>query len=298
MLTDTEKSDSIRRVTWAGVLGNILLSGLKFAVGVLGSSQAVVADAVHSLADLTTDAAILIGVRYWSVPADECHPYGHRRIETMITAGIGLVLAAAALGIGYRGLVTIGRGPAEQPGLIAFWGAAVSIAAKEGLYRWTASVGKRARSAALIANAWHHRSDALSSAPAALAVGIAAVNPHWSFVDHVGAVVVSGLILHASWKIMKPALLELSESSASRGISSRIRTVSEETEGVDSVHAIRTRRQGSAVFADLHVVVDGSMSVARGHSIAGAVKHRILEQIEDVVDVVVHLEPSEGSDKR
>ncbi len=287
----SRNAGAIRRITWIGLVGNILISILKFIVGIVGSSQAVVADAVHSLSDATTDVAILVGVRFWSPPADECHPYGHSRIETIVTAGIGIVLAFVALGIGYRGITTVRSEHIEQPRMIAFTGAVISIILKEILYRWTLSIGRQKKSSALIANAWHHRSDALSSIPAALSVAIAAFSPELSFVDHIGAIIVSLFILHASWKIMKPAFSELSDSGAPSQIKSLIHAVSSETDNIEDVHAIRTRRMGSGIMVDLHITVDGDMSVSRGHDVSEEVKRRIQERVPNVLDVVVHLEP-------
>jgi cation diffusion facilitator family transporter len=290
--TGEQNIREVRRITWIGLIANIILAALKMIVGVLGSSQAIVADAVHSISDMTTDIAVLIGVRLWSHPADECHPYGHRRIESIVTVGIGVTLVAVALAIGYRGIASVRDVHIVQPRWIAFIGAAISIVAKEALYRWTLHVGKRTRSAAVRANAWHHRSDALSSIPAALAVAIAAFDPHWSFVDHIGAVIVALFILHASWRIIGPALAELSDMGAPVDITTRICEAASATEDVHDVHAVRTRRMGPSVFVDLHITVDGAMTVHWGHLVSEAVKRNIQNQVPDVVDVVVHLEPS------
>lgn len=283
----------IRRITWIGLVCNVSLSGLKFVVGILGASQAVVADAVHSLSDTVTDIAILVGVRFWFSPPDKSHPYGHRRIETIITVGIGVTLAIAAFAIGYRGMTTIRSEDIQQPAWIAFWGALASIVTKEVLYRWTVRVGRREKSSAVIANAWHHRSDAFSSVPAAIAVAIAAFNPDWAFVDHVGAVIVSLFILHASLKIIKPALSELSDSSAPSHVQDVISTAGMEIDGVEDIHAVRSRIMGAGIHVDLHVTVQGSMSVSRGHELSEEVKKRIMERVPDVLDVVVHLEPDD-----
>jgi cation diffusion facilitator family transporter len=287
-----QDASEIRRVTWIGLFVNVLLSGLKLAVGIAGSSQAVVADAFHSISDITTDVAVLVGVRYWLTPADDGHPYGHRRIESIVSVGIGVALAGVAAIICYRGISTVRSEHITQPGWIAFVGALVSIGAKETLYRWTMAVGKRMKSSAVRANAWHHRSDALSSIPAAVAVAFAAVNPAWSFVDHMGAVIVAMFILRASWKIMKPALDELSDSGAPESVRARILEAAAGTDEVVDVHAIRTRRMGSGVLVDLHITVDGTMSVLRGHDVSELVKRRIQERVDDVIDVVVHVEPS------
>jgi cation diffusion facilitator family transporter len=283
----------VRRITWIGLVGNIAVSALKFVVGIIGASQAVIADAVHSLSDMTTDIAILLGVRYWSNPADEDHPYGHGRIETIVTLAVGIVLAVIAFGIGYNAISTVRVEHIRQPKWIAFIGAMASIVVKEILYHWTVAVGKRARSTAVIANAWHHRSDALSSIPAAIAVVVALVNPDWAFVDHIGALVVSLFILHASWRIIKPALEELADRGAPSHINDSIEALVMAIDGVDAVHAIRTRRLGASIHVDLHITVDGNMSVCEGHDIAEAVKQQLLENGPDVIDVVVHLEPCE-----
>jgi cation diffusion facilitator family transporter len=288
----TASTREVRRITWIGLVGNVLISGLKLTVGIAGSSQAVIADAVHSISDIITDVAVLVGVRYWTTPPDECHPYGHRRIEAIVTVGIGAALGAAGLLIGYEGIASVRNEHIRQPGLIALTGALVSIVTKEILYRWTQAVGKRIGSPALRANAWHHRSDALSSIPAAIAVAVASIRPELSFVDHMGAVIVAVFILHASWKIIKPALAELSDQGAPQDVTARIREVALATDEVTGVHALRTRRMGPGVMVDLHITVDGTMSVTRGHDVSKAVKRRIKEQVEEVLDVVVHLEPA------
>ncbi|MDY7011202.1 MAG: cation diffusion facilitator family transporter, partial [Planctomycetota bacterium] len=283
----------VRRVTWVGLAINLVLSALKFAAGVLGSSQVVVADAVHSLSDATTDITLLVGVRFWSKPPDEGHPYGHRRIETVVTIFIAAALAAVGVGLAYRGLATLQEHHASPPTMIAFVAAIVSIVTKEGIYRWTVTVGRRIKSSAVVANAWHHRSDALSSIPAALAVAAAIFVPSWSFLDHVGAVLVSAFILHAAWKIARPALAQMIDAGVSEKVRRNIRAIAIETDGVEAVHAIRTRYLGSGIQVDLHVLVAPSLTVRRGHEISGAVKHRLLASDPDILDVVVHLEPYE-----
>ena len=156
-------ASTVRRLTLIGVVINLALTFMEFVAGIVGNSQAVVADAVHSLSDTVTGVAVLVGVRFWSRPPDECHPHGHRRIEFLVTIFIGLILAAVALGIGYNALATLHDPQRKPPGAVAFFAAVVMIFTKEFLYQWTISVGKEIRSPALIASAWHHRSDALSS---------------------------------------------------------------------------------------------------------------------------------------
>ncbi|MBN1521491.1 MAG: cation transporter [Candidatus Aureabacteria bacterium] len=285
--------DDVIRVTWVGVIVNVVLAGLKLILGVLGSSQAVIADAVHSLSDLGTDCAVLCGYKFWSAPADECHPYGHQKIETIITAFIGILLGVAALGIGYHAIVTVRGEHLRQPGWVAFLAAVFSIFSKEILYRWTVKVGRRAGSSAVIANAWHHRTDALSSIPVAAAVAVAAFSPNWSFIDHIGALVVSIFILHTAWTITRSALSQLADEGVSEKERKEIYDVALATEGVKSVHAVRSRRMGAGIYIDLHIMVDGDLSVTQGHKISGLVKYRLREIIQDVIDVIIHLEPFE-----
>jgi cation diffusion facilitator family transporter len=298
---DPGRVREVKRVTWTALVFNVAISAAKLAAGIFGQSQAIVADAVHSASDSVTDVAVLIGVRYWSAPADARHPHGHRRIETLMTAAVGLVLVGVAGGIVYHALVTLpGEHAAdEEPGWVAFIAAAVSIVGKEGLYRWTAAIGRRIGSPAVVANAWHHRSDGLSSVPAALAVlAVKLLGRDWMFIDHVGAVIVSLLILRAAWRIVSPALGELIDVGASEEKRAEIRKIALATDGVREVHKVRTRYSGSSLQVDLHVRVDGTLSVRQGHDISERVKERLVSEGPAVLDVVVHLEPVEEDHSR
>ena len=287
-----DPSAEIRRVTWTGLAVNLSLAAVKLAAGIAGNSQAIIADAVHSISDMSTDVAILVGVRYWTRPADTGHPHGHRRIETMVTLGIGLVLAAVATGLVWHAVVTLHEGYTGPPGWIAFAAGVVSVGSKELLYRWTASVGRRVKSMAVVANAWHHRSDALSSVPACLAVAGAAIDPAWSFLDHVGAIAVSLFIYQAAFRIVLPAFQKLIDSGAPEADLEQIRAIALATTGVRCVHAIRTRYvSGSSLAVDLHIRVDSDMTVRAGHDISETVKQRLIAGGPEVIDVVVHLEP-------
>jgi cation diffusion facilitator family transporter len=285
----------IRRVTWIGFVLNILLSGLKFAAGIVGRSQAVVADAVHSLTDTTTDLAVIAGSHYWARPPDDSHPYGHRRLETLITAFIGLMLAAAGIGIGWEAVSTLHEHHSAPPSWIALGAAMLSIIVKEALYRWTAVAGKKIRSPALAANAWHHRSDAISSLPVVVTVGGAFIFPTWSFLDHVGAVIVSIFILHAATKIIWPAARELVDTGAPTEIQKKIAQISCSHSGVLEIHKVRTRYISSSLQVDMHIVVDGSITVREGHAIADAVESHIMSEIPEVVDVVIHVDPPDAA---
>jgi cation diffusion facilitator family transporter len=287
------RAQDIRKVTWVGLFVNLFLAGLKFTAGILGKSQALVADAIHSLTDLTTDAAVLAGSHYWDRPPDDTHPYGHKRLETLVTVFIGIMLAAAGIGIGWKAISTLHQKSMSPPGWIAFWAALVSIICKEVIYRWTARAGKRLKSAALAANAWHHRTDALSSLPVLIAVGGAKVFPSWSFLDRVGAVVVSIFIIHASIKIVWPALGELIDAGAPAEIRKKISEVAYQNDNVLQVHDIRTRYISTSIQVDLHIVVEGLLTVRQGHDIADDVRHRIIANIPEVLDVIVHVDPPE-----
>lgn len=286
----------VKRVTWTGLAANLVLSAAKLAGGVMGNSQAIVADAFHSLSDTSTDAAILIGVRYWARPPDGRHPHGHRRIETLVSGGIGLLLGVVAVGIALRAALTLTRHHPSPPGWIAAGAALLSIVCKEALYRWTVRVGERAESPAVVANAWHHRSDAFSSVPVLVAVLTARLHPDWFWLDHLGAVVVSVFVFRAAVQVVWPALEELVEAGAPRRELERIRRLALEIDGVQDVHAIRSRRVGGKLHADLHVLVEGEMTVSRGHEIAEEVKRRLVEQGPHIADAVVHIEPYEDAD--
>ena len=283
----------VRKVTWVGLWVNLFLAAIKFTAGIYGRSQALIADAIHSLTDLTTDIAVIAGSHYWSRPPDENHPYGHRRLETLVTVFIGVVLIAAGIGIGWKAISALQEKHAFPPGWIAVAAALASIVCKESIYRWTAMTGRRVKSAALAANAWHHRTDAFSSIPVLLAVAGARIFPSWSFLDHLGAVVVSIFILHASIKIIWPGLSELIDVGAPKETRKKIRDIALKNEGVLQVHDIRTRFISSSIQVDLHIVVEGLITVREGHDIADDVKARIIDAIPEVLDVIVHVDPPE-----
>jgi cation diffusion facilitator family transporter len=274
-----------------GLLCNLVLAAAKAAGGILGHSQAVIADALHSLTDSVTDIAVILGVRYWSAPADEDHPHGHGRIETLITVVIGLAVGAVAIGMGVEAIRGLREGSASAPTGMALSVALVSIVVKEILFRWTAKVGREVRSPALVANAWHHRSDAISSIPAAAAVAFAMIDPEWVVVDRVGAVVVCLLILQASWKILRPAIDQLIDAGAPASDRRRIEELALQVDGVEAAHAVRTRYVGSELAVDLHVEIDGGLSVGDGHAIAVAVKRKLVDEGPNVTDALVQIEP-------
>ncbi len=273
---------------------NILLSAAKITAGWLGNSRAVLADGVHSLSDLATDLAVIIGARYWEMPADKTHPYGHRRIEAMISLFIGCALLLVGIGIAFDAIKQLNNPVNASPSLIALIAAVVSIISKEVLYRYTIKAGKKINSSALIANAWHHRSDSLSSVPAALAVGAAILFPGLAFLDTIGAILVTIFIFYASYKIFRSAFLELTDYTAPADICFRIEDAARNTPGVLSTHKCRTRMLGADIAVDVHIQVRGSMSVTEAHKISGAAKHNMMEKVPEVKDVIIHVEPDKA----
>jgi cation diffusion facilitator family transporter len=283
---------TVRRVTGVGMVANLGLAALKAGFGAAAHSQALIADAVHSLSDCVTDTVVLVGVHFWSLPPDERHPHGHRRIETLVTAVIGVLLGMVGVGLGWRALSSVGTVHEHGPGWAAFGAAVVSIVVKEAMFRWTAWHGQRVHSSSMVANAWHHRSDALSSVPVALAVLVDHIWPGMGYVDQVAAVLVSWLLVRAAWKIAAPAFGELIDEGASQAARARMEELALSVDGVLSLHALRTRRSGPGYQVDLHVQVDGSISVREGHDIAKDVRHRLHEGDAEVIDVLVHVEPA------
>lgn len=280
----------IRFAGWVGLVVNLLLAGTKLVAGIVGHSHAVVADAIHSLTDTVTDLALIFGVRYWSAPADERHPHGHRKFETLITVFIGIMIAAAAITIGWDAVTSFGK-PTIPPSPVALAAALLSIGIKEWLFRWTAKVGRETRSSALIANAWHHRTDSLSSIPVAIAVAIAMIDHRLAVVDQVGALVVAVFVLHASFRIIRPAFDQLVDAGAPRAHRLELERLATEVDGVRSAHALRTRYVGSELAVDLHIEVDPELSVAKGFEIANRVKRELRERGPNVADVMVQIEP-------
>jgi len=281
----------IRNITLVSMFVNLSLAGLKFVVGFLGSSQAVIADAIHSLSDITTDIAVIFGVRFWTAPPDIDHPYGHRRIETIISIIIGIALVSVAIGLGLNAIETIRKPSVSQTTWIAIIGPIVSVFLKELMYQWTIRLGKELKSSAVMANAWHQRSDALSSIPALIAVAVAAINPAWAFVDQIGALIIALFILKVAWNIIWPAISELADRGAPESERLMLTQIAADVCEVREIHGLRTRKLGSKIMVDLHVLVDQNISVRAGHDISEKVKEALLEKGPDVVDVVVHLEP-------
>ncbi len=294
----SKERNRIVQVTGVGLASNVALSALKIGVGSACASQTLVADGVHSFSDAATDIAVIVGSRFWSAPSDEEHPYGHRRIETIVTLFIGLSLMMVGFNIVVHSVGLFVRGDfAPPPGFAAILVALLSIGLKEYLYRWTNAEGRRLQSSALVANAWHHRSDALSSLPALFALVAANVRPDWTFVDMLGAVLVSLFIFRSAVAIAWPCLQELGDSAAPRPVTLLVGDALRSVEGVEQVHQLRTRRVGSSLYCDVHIVVDGDLTVRDGHRIADAARDAVLEEVPSVIEVLVHVDPDDDSEQ-
>lgn len=287
---------SIIKVTVVGAVLNLVLSILKVIAGIVGNSSAVVADGIHSLSDLVTDAVVIIGAGFWSQPPDRRHPHGHGKIENLVSVIIGLLLLIAGAATGYKAVENIRFESALPPGLLPLVAAIASIISKEILYRWTKEKASVINSPALSANAWHHRADALSSIPAALAVGTSILFPELSYLDFAGAIVVSLFILQAGYKITREGLEQLTDHAAQPELIECVENIVRNTEGVLGCHAVRSRLSGGEVHVDLHVQVDGDLTVREGHKIAGFVKKRVLQKCGNVNDILVHLEDGDSND--
>ncbi|MBS3733947.1 MAG: cation transporter [Phycisphaerae bacterium] len=292
--TGASRHTSESVVGWLGAVVDGALTALKLTVGAAAGSHALVADGLHSASDLVTDAAVLAGLRVSRQPADSDHPYGHRRISTLVGLFIGVVLFAAGVWIAYNALLAL---RAEEEGVsssLAFYVALGAVPIKEALYHITHRVGRCAGDVSLQANAWHHRSDALSSAAAA--AGLAAVTfggPEWAFVDAVTALVLAAFLLLVAVRLVHRSGSELVDSAPAEATRQAIEEAVAATPGVRSHHAFRARQVGGKVEMDIHVQVDPDLTVGEGHDIASEVRRQVRKADGSVAEVIVHVEPAE-----
>ena len=296
---DAARGRRIVRVTVAGAAVNAALAAGKLAAGVFGRSSALVADAAHSLSDLATDAAVLLFVRVSSRPPDEDHDFGHGKFETFATFLISLALFGVAFGLlrdaGVRALAAW-RDPAatQPPAAVALVAAAVSVAAKELLYRWTRREGERLRAPAVVANAWHHRSDALSSVGALAGVAAARLlGPSGAFLDPLAGLAVAALVAASAWRLAAPAVGELLEKSLPAAEEAAILALVAADPAVRDPHNLRTRRIGAGIAVEVHVRVDPELSVRASHAIAQGVEDRLRARYGRWAHAIVHVEPFE-----
>lgn len=293
---DLDRTVRARRVTLAGSVINVLLAGGKLAAGLAGSSAAMVADAVHSLSDFGTDLVVLVTMRIARAPADETHHYGHGKFETLgaLAIGAALILAAGGMGISSaRSVISFYRGESlPRPGLIALAAAAVSILAKEIMFHITRRTARSIRSPAMEANAWHHRSDALSSVGAFFGIGAAALlGPSYRVLDPAAGLVISAIVLHVAYRILLNALGELTESSGDPAVQEQIVEIAHSVAGISDPHRIRTRRLGSYSVIDLHARVNGAISLRDAHALSHDLQDALVTAFGDGTIVTIHIEP-------
>ncbi|MEG1616089.1 MAG: cation diffusion facilitator family transporter [Bacteroidales bacterium] len=291
-----KRKKQIYKVTIVGSVFNALLLIIKFIAGFLGNSSAMIADAVHSFSDFVTDVVVLVFVRVSSKPKDTGHAYGHGKFETLATAIIGFVLLAVGFGIFWEGakkiLLSLQGVPIEKPEMVAFYAALVSIVIKEGLYQYTRIVGKQVKSDLVIANAWHHRSDAFSSIGTALGIGGAVfLGDKWVILDPIAAVVVSCFIMKVAIQLMAPSMNDLLEKSLPDAIQEEILRLIGEVPGVQDPHNLRTRRIGNDFAIEVHIRLAPLMTVQEAHHITCEIENKLRRQYGLSTHVAVHAEP-------
>ena len=290
------REKEIYKVTLVGGVANLLLVGFKFIAGTVGHSGAMLADAVHSLSDFLTDVVVLIFVGISARPQDESHDFGHGKFETIATLFIGLALVAAAIGIVVSGAGKLAAWLQGEnlpsPGKIALWGALVSIAIKEILYQYTARKGRKLESKAVVANAWHHRSDALSSIGAAIGIGGAIVlGDRWTVLDPLASIIVGAMLVKVAWDLLVPSVGELTEQSLPESTEKEIIGLIESVDGVSQPHNLRTRRIGNRIAAEVHIRLDGALSLNDAHEKASAIERLFKERFGSNAHIIIHMEP-------
>lgn len=290
------REQEIVRITVWGSVVNVALTVLKFIAGVLGSSAAMIADAVHSLSDLLTDFVVLLFVKISARPADSDHPYGHGKYETLATTIVSLALLAAGGVLAAEGIekiIGVVHGePLVMPGRIALWAALISIAAKELIYQLTVRVARRVDSTALEANSWHHRTDALSSVATAIGIGGALLfGGKWAMLDPIAAVLVSVFIIVAACKMLHEAIQDLMEKRLPDEVEEEIRQIVEADKEMSELHHLRTRRVGNIYSIEMHVRMRGDVSLYEAHRHSMLLEQKIRERFGAKTMVTIHLEP-------
>jgi len=280
-----------RKITLVGVLVNAFLILLKLVAGVFGSSQALIADAVHSISDLFTDAVVLIGIKISHRPPDKTHHFGHARIETLASTIVGMALIGTALYLGISASLTIYRHTEYHPTILALFAAGVSIVFKEVLYHYTIRTGRRIKSQLIVANAWHHRSDALSSVAVLIGVGGTMINPSWHVLDAFAALLVSFFIVKVGLEILRDTLREFTDTAPHPEIIGKIKRCALSVNGVVDTHDLRVRTSGGQYQMEMHIVVDGLLTVSEGHKIAKAVESCLMEDVGNLDRIIIHVDP-------
>ena len=287
----------IYRITLAGSIVNVVLLVFKFAAGILGHSAAMIADAIHSLSDFLTDIIVIVFVRLSSKPADNDHDYGHGKYETLATSVIGLALAVVAVLIGWDGIEKIADAlqgnRLESPGIIALWAALLSITLKEWIFRATRKVANEVKSKALEANAWHHRSDALSSVGTAIGIGGAVMlGDGWAILDPIAAIVVCVLIIVTAFRIIRQSSGELLEESLPEETEDRIEQIVYQDTLVSDIHKLHTRRIGNIIAIEMHLRMPAGITLAESHVHATAIEQSLKTEFGKGTHIMLHIEPT------
>ncbi|MDO4527234.1 MAG: cation diffusion facilitator family transporter [bacterium] len=297
MNTTDQRQRQAAFVTWASVAMNVVLSLVKFVVGLISGSAAMLADAFHSASDFATDFAVLIGMRLAQRPQDHDHPYGHGKYETLAAVIIGVALCGVGIAIAWQagrtiyGAIVYGAWP-EAPSLIAIWAGLISIAIKEVLYQWTARVARRIQSDALLANAWHHRSDALTSIAAVLGIAAAAcLGGRWVLLDATIAIFIGLVLVYIAWKIIQDSIDKLLEQGMSIEENNRILEIINSVPDAIEPHHLRSRRVGTVAVIEMHFRVNPQMTVAEGHVIASKIEALLYEAFGNDAILTLHVEP-------
>lgn len=284
----------LKKASLVGILGNILLSAFKLTAGLLGKSTAMISDAVHSLSDVVATFLAYIGVRLGQKGADKEHPYGHERFENVFALILGIILAATGLGIGYKGLLAVihyGESEPVVPGLIALIAALVSIVTKEGMFWYTRAIAKKMNSSAFMADAWHHRSDALSSIGALIGIGGARLG--YPILDPLASLVICAFILKVAFDIFKDALSKMLDTAAPEDLEEEIKEVVLSCDGVLQLDMLKTRKFGEKVYVDIEIGSDPNQTLASAHDVAEEVHDKVEDTFPHVKHVMVHVNPAD-----
>lgn len=297
---DMSREKEIYKITIVGSVGNIFLLTFKFIAGTLGHSAAMLADAIHSLSDFLTDLLVLVFVNVSAKPQDKSHDYGHGKFETLATFFIGLALVAAATGIIVSGAIKfsdwLGGAELEVPSKLALWAALVSILVKEALYQYTVRKGRALNCQAVVANAWHHRSDSLSSIGAAIGIGGAILlGERWAVLDPLASIVVGAMLVKVAWDVLRNSVNELTESSLPEETEHEIEEILTSFSDVTEPHNLRTRRIGNHIAIEAHVRMDGNLSLYEAHERATDIERKLKERFGKDTHVTLHTEPRKES---
>jgi len=278
--------------TWWGLIVNLLLSIAKLLIGYIGHSQALIADGLHSLSDLVSDGMVLLATHHSNIDADEDHPYGHARYETFATITLAVLLTAVGIGIGVDAVYRlVDTEKLAIPGMITLWVAGASITSKEILYQYTMIVARRVKSSMLEANAWHHRTDAISSI--VVFVGIAGAIWGYPMLDSIAAIIVALMICKIGWELGHQSFQELVDTGLDQETLAQVEQAVLDVHGVKQLHMLRSRRMGHMALVDLHILVAPRLSVSEGHQISEAVEMALIDAFEEIQDVTVHIDPED-----